>query len=104
MVRSLQEKFISNRITRSMKMFDELVRELNLKDPPLCNGQFTWSNFRDQPVCCRLDRFLPSVYWEDVFPYFRQEMVVRVVSDHCPVILDTTPPSWGPTPFRFENM
>ena len=70
-VRSLQEKFNSNRITRSMKLFDELVRELNLKDPPLCNGQFTGSNFWDQPVCCRLDRFLYSVSWEDVFPYFR---------------------------------
>ena len=33
-VRSLQEKFNSNR-TSSMKLFDELVRELNLKDPPL---------------------------------------------------------------------
>ena len=31
-------------------------------------------------------------------------MDVRVVSDHCPVILDSAPPSWGPTPFRFENM
>ena len=31
-------------------------------------------------------------------------MDVRVVSDHCPVILDSSPPSWGPTPFRFENM
>ena len=41
MVRSLQEKFNSNRVTRSMKLFDELVRELNLKDPPLCNNQFT---------------------------------------------------------------
>ena len=60
-VRSLQEKFNSNRITRSMKLFDELLRELNLKDLPLCNGQFTWSNFWDQPVCFCLDRFLVSV-------------------------------------------
>ena len=85
-------------------MFDELVRELNLKDPPICNGQFTWSNFRALPVCCRLDRFLVSVSCKDVFPYFRQEMEVKVVSDHCPVILDSSPPFWGPTPFRFENM
>ena len=103
-VRSLQEKFNSSRTNRSMKLFDELVRELNLKDPPLCNGQFTWSNFREQPVCCRLDRFLLSVSWEGVFPYFRQELDVRVASDHSPVILDTTPPTWGPNPFRFENM
>ena len=103
-VRTVQEKFNSNRTTRSMRMFDELIRELKLKDSPLCNGQFTWSNFRQHPVCCRLDRFLVSVCWGEVFPYFRQEMEVRVVSDHCPIILDSNPPSWGPTPFRFENM
>ena len=102
-MRSLQEKFNSNKITRSMKLFDELVRELNLKDSPLCNRQFTWSNFCDQPVYCRLDRFLVSVSWEEVFPYFRQEIEVRVVSDHCPVILDSIPP-WGHSSFCFENM
>ena len=31
-------------------------------------------------------------------------MEVRVVSDHCPVILDSTPLSWGFTLFRFENI
>ena len=51
-VRTVQEKFNSNRNTRSMRMFDALIRELNLTDPSLCNGQFTWSNFRQHPVCC----------------------------------------------------
>ena len=37
-VRNLQEKFNSNIVTRSMKLFDGLVRKLNLKDPPLCNN------------------------------------------------------------------
>ena len=72
MVRSLQEKFNSNRITRSMRLFDELVRELELKDPPLCNGQFMWSNFRAQPVCCRLDRFLVSVSWIEIFLFAKK--------------------------------
>ena len=103
-MRNAQEKFNSDRMTRSMRTFDELIREFSLKDPPLCNGQFTWSNFRQQPVCCQLDRFLVSISWEEVFPYFRQEMDVRTMSDHCPIILDSTPPSWGSTLFRFENM
>ena len=25
------------------------------------------------------------------------------MSDHSPVFLDTSPPKWGPIPFRFEN-
>ena len=29
---------------------------------------------------------------------------MRSVSDHCPVILDSTPPSRGPTPFHFKNI
>ena len=33
-VRSVQEKFNSNRLTRSMKLFDKLVRELKVKRPP----------------------------------------------------------------------
>ena len=31
-------------------------------------------------------------------------MEVRVVSDHCLVILELKTPFWGPTPFHFENM
>ena len=26
------------------------------------------------------------------------------MSDHSPVFLDTLPPKWGPTTFRFENV
>ncbi|KAL5548851.1 hypothetical protein UlMin_004082 [Ulmus minor] len=34
----------------------------------------------------------------------QQETGSRTCSDHMPLILDTSPVSWGPTPFRFENM
>ncbi|PON86643.1 Endonuclease/exonuclease/phosphatase, partial [Trema orientale] len=71
-----------------MKIFDELIRELNLKDLPLSKTQFTWSNF----WCCRLDRF----------SYGRQEAEVRAIFDHCPVILDFSKANWGPTPSRFD--
>ena len=45
-----------------------------------------------------------SVDWTALFPHLRQEVEVRVVSDHNPVVLDSNPPKWGPSPFRFENM
>ena len=103
-VRNIGEKRNSLRITRSMRTFDELIREVELQDPPLINAQFTWSNFREHPICCRLDRFLFSKGFSEMFSYFRQEAVVRCISDHSPIILSTNPPTWGPTPFRFENM
>ena len=102
-VKRISEKFNSSTITRSMRQFDSLIGELELIDPNLINASFTWSNFRQYPICCGLDRFLFSNQWADGFQSFRQEVEVRVVSDYTPVVLDTSFPKWGPTPFRFEN-
>ena len=102
-VRRVSEKFNSSTNTRSMKDFDYLIGELQLVDPNLNNAKFTWSNFRHQPICCRLDRFLLTNGWAASYPSYRQELEARLVSDHALVILDTSPPKWGPTPFRFEN-
>ena len=101
--RRVSEKFNSLTITRSMREFYFLIGELDLVDPNLNNARFTWSNFRQSPICCRLDRFLLSNEWVEGYPCLRQEVDVRTVSDHSPLILDTSPPKWGPTPFRFEN-
>ncbi|XP_062083441.1 uncharacterized protein LOC133789680 [Humulus lupulus] len=102
-VRRVEEKLSSTTNTRSMKLFDALIRELRLVDPKLQNGRYTWSNFRHKPICCRLDRFFHSPSWSNFYPFIRQEVWVRVVSDHSPVVLDSSPPSWGPSPFRFDN-
>ena len=71
MVRDVREKLNSNSVTRSMKTFDELLREMGLVDPLLRNAKFTWSNFREHPICCRLDRFMFSVDWGSLFPAFK---------------------------------
>ncbi|KAK9928967.1 hypothetical protein M0R45_026080 [Rubus argutus] len=84
--------------------FNNFIRETNLCDPALQNAEFTWSNNREIVIWCRLDRFLFSTGWEDVFSDARQLALTRVTSDHCPVLLDTNIVKWGPAPFRFENM
>ena len=66
-VRWVNEKFNSPSATRSRKEFDDLIRELNLVDLPLSNAQFTWTNFRNDPICCRLDRFLFTRGWGDFY-------------------------------------
>ncbi|KAK9922241.1 hypothetical protein M0R45_030715 [Rubus argutus] len=87
-----------------MKEFCEFIRETNLCDPPLQNAEYTWSNLRENVVWCRLDQFLYSVEWENIFPNVRQSALNRITSDHCPILLDTIGFKWGPCPFRFENM
>ena len=103
MVQRVSEKFNSTTITRSMKEFDSLIGELELVDPNLINARFTRSNFRQHPICCRLDRFLFTNEWVVGYQCFRQEVEARVVSNHPPMALNTYPPKWGPIPFCFEN-
>ncbi|RVW89836.1 LINE-1 retrotransposable element ORF2 protein [Vitis vinifera] len=59
---------------------------------------------QEHPVCKRLDRFLYSNEWEQAFPQSLQGVLPRWTSDHWPIVLETNPFKWGPTPFRFENM
>ncbi|WKA01530.1 hypothetical protein VitviT2T_019810 [Vitis vinifera] len=91
-------------LTPSMRDFDSFIRECELLNPPLRNASFTWSNMQESPVCKRLDRFLYSNEWGLLFPKGLQEALIRRTSDHWPIVMDTNPFMWGPTPFRFENM
>ncbi|KAL5557970.1 hypothetical protein UlMin_034181 [Ulmus minor] len=103
-VRYCHEKSPPSSRTRSVRQFDELIRELELRDLALHNASFTWSNFREEAVKSRLDIFLFTEEWGAGKNDIRQETGSRTCSDHMPIILDTSPVSWGPTPFRFENM
>ncbi|KAJ9707044.1 hypothetical protein PVL29_002161 [Vitis rotundifolia] len=103
-IRRSSEKLGGSSLTSSMKDFDSFIRECELLDPPLRNASFTWSNLQESPVCKRLDRFLYSNEWGQLFSQGLQETLPRRTSDHCPIVLDTNPFKWGPTPFRFENM
>ncbi|RVW47466.1 putative ribonuclease H protein [Vitis vinifera] len=57
---------------------------------------------QESPVCKRLDRFLYSNEWELSFPQSLQEVLPKWTSDHWPIVLDTNPFKWGPTPFRLR--
>ncbi|RVX20328.1 Transposon TX1 uncharacterized 149 kDa protein [Vitis vinifera] len=103
-IRRSSEKLGGSRLTSSMRDFDSFISESELLDPPLRNASFTWSNMQESPMCKRLDRFLYSNEWGQLFPQGIQETLIRRTSDHWPIALDTNPFMWGPTPFRFENM
>ncbi|RVW34589.1 hypothetical protein CK203_079345 [Vitis vinifera] len=102
-IRRSSEKLGGSRLTPSMKDFDDFIRDCELIDLPLRSASFTWSNMQENPVCKRLDRFLYSNEWEQ-FPQSIQGVLPRWTSDHWPIVLETNPFKWGPTPFRFENM
>lgn len=51
----------------------------------------------------RLDRFLVSNDWLDLYPEVKLALP-KPSSDLCPVLLDSNRDRWGPAPFQFELM
>ena len=52
----------------------------------------------------RIDRFLYTVDWEEGFITISQKRLVRLTSDHFPVMLECGSVPKGRRPFQFENM
>lgn len=89
---------------RSMADFNDVIRDLQLADPPLSGRRFTWTNDRHIPSSAKLDRFLLSPEWEDKFPLSLAQVLPRPLSDHSPILLNTSVPTNNSKPFKFEKM
>ncbi|XP_026433561.1 uncharacterized protein LOC113331002 [Papaver somniferum] len=103
-VKKCDEKKNCYRITRSMTQFNKFIEEHELIDLPLKGARYIWSNGQSNPVMCRLDRFLISPSFETHYPFITQLAKSRPTSNHIPILIDISDPSWGPSPFRFEVM
>jgi hypothetical protein len=88
--------FVSN-----MRDFLAFINSLGLIDLPLEGGSFTWSNSRSKS---RLDRFLFSTSLEEHFSKMVQQCLLRLLSDHFPILLSCVFMQRGKNPLRFENM
>jgi hypothetical protein len=81
--------------------FADFVAEQGLMDLPMAGGGSTWSNSLSWS---RLDRFLVSPEWEFSYPGLLQKKLLRVCSDHEPILLVSGCPQFGKRAFKFENM
>ena len=103
-VRFPSEKSRAGSTTEDMKSVSDWINSQALVDLPLKGASFTWSNHQSSPTLSRLDRFLVSNEWLDLYPEVCQLALPKVASDYCPIMLDSNLDRWGPTPFRFELM
>lgn len=90
--------------TRATVLFNQLIMDLAMVDPPMSNQAFTWSNMQASPTMVRLDCFLVSTEWDLAYPLSRVDALPRTTSDHCPILL--TPEACSRTKtklFRFEG-
>ncbi|RVW16447.1 Transposon TX1 uncharacterized 149 kDa protein [Vitis vinifera] len=88
----------------AMRRFAQVVDDLALIDLPLQGGVYSLSGGRNNQTWARLDRFLVSQGWLDIFRGAVQCRLPRPTSDHFPILLKGGGMSRGPSPFRFENM
>ncbi|RVW24909.1 hypothetical protein CK203_079460 [Vitis vinifera] len=64
---SQRERSRQGRLTGAMRSFAQTVDELELLDLPMQRGAFTWSGGRNNQSWARLDRFLVTQNWLDIF-------------------------------------
>lgn len=82
--------------------FNLFIESMELFDIPLLGRKFTW--FRPNGLSMsRLDRFLISHDWAVNWQLCTQSVLLRDVSDHCPLLLRNVCQKWGPKPFRVLN-
>lgn len=90
-------------VDRGMRDFIEFCNNMEILDLPMLGRKFTWSNYQNQAIHSRLDRFLLSQTFLDKFKVL-QWGLPRPISDHCPIMLLDDKRDWGPKPFRFMDM
>jgi exonuclease III len=70
-------------------LFNAIINTYELREIDMSSGQYTWSNNQINPTLEKLDRFLMTADWENMFPLIVVHKKSRDVSDHNPTILDT---------------
>ncbi|XP_058076384.1 uncharacterized protein LOC131224965 [Magnolia sinica] len=86
-IRFVEEHSRIRRVSPAMERFSDWIQALKLVDLPLSGARFTWTNGRCNPLQSRLDRFLMSADWLELFPLASQLALPRTTSDHCPILL-----------------
>ncbi|XP_057719513.1 uncharacterized protein LOC130933932 [Arachis stenosperma] len=94
---NMEERRGATSLTVSAAEFKSWIQDMELVDLVISDCLFTW--FRGQS-CIRIDRVLASLEWLEVFPEIRLRSGPRGLSDHCPLIMETSRIRGGPRPFR----
>ena len=82
------ERFGYESFSLAMFAFSDFIENNSLVDLHLDGVFFTW--FRDSglPSMSRIDRVLVSLDWKEHFENVSQRVLPRVLSDHCPLLLE----------------
>lgn len=84
-------------------IFNSIIDQENLREVQMSGRQFTWCNFQDSPTLEKLDRVFINNEWEDIYPLTTVRTLVRAMSDHNPMLMETGQNMAPQSIFRFEQ-
>ena len=88
---------INTSYSTEKRRFNNFIEKMELLDIPMVGRKFTW--YRPNGATkCRIDRILVLREWLKRWLYSVQNVLGRVVSDHCAFVLNTSSTDWAPKP------
>ncbi|KAK2458146.1 DNA-(apurinic or apyrimidinic site) endonuclease [Trifolium repens] len=89
-------------LSTEMVEFRDFLEKLELVDLPLLGRRFSCFHSSGRAMS-RIDRILISDEWASRWGNVELWVLLRDISDHCPLLLKYNFEDWGPKPFRFNN-
>ncbi|GJM94815.1 hypothetical protein PR202_ga11494 [Eleusine coracana subsp. coracana] len=86
-----------------MEVFNSFISDVALREIHSGGSRFTWTNKQESPIQSVLDRILATADWELHYPRTTVKTLLRVGSDHNPLLLDTGNTNNVKPNFRFEE-
>ena len=89
LIRNNKERNQGHGDPRLMGLFNNFIRDLQLREIHVSGVKFTWSNKQQNPTLVKLDRILATTCWDIHFSSAFAWSKARVGSDHSPLVLGT---------------
>lgn len=93
------------RAEASFRPFRSMLSICGLQEVKTFGERFTWAGNRHQhAIKSKIDRFLATSTWQDLFPEVTVQMLDWIGSDHRPLLLSIADRKWkGNKLFRYDN-
>jgi endonuclease/exonuclease/phosphatase family metal-dependent hydrolase len=72
-----------------MNAFNSFIERFSSREVHMEGPKFTWTNKHECPIMSNIDRVSVTTEWDLKFSLASLPTLMRLGSDHCPMILDT---------------
>ncbi|KAE8774828.1 hypothetical protein D1007_52730 [Hordeum vulgare] len=86
LIRWASDKSSPNMDPSRMRLFNDYIANMALREITRVGARFTWSNKQADPIWSVLDRVFVSPQWKVMFPLYGLKAVMQIEADHTPLI------------------